>query len=100
MPMASLAACTASAAFECVDEGAVRMYLTPASGIAPSFRSRGAWCSNSYQAQFSTATREIAVSRMEALRVVAVRMERRREFLLQHGGKSVSQSVSQNESWS
>jgi hypothetical protein len=67
---------------ECVivDGGAVRTYLMPAIG-RPSWSAMGAWCSNSYQARFRTATRDIAVSLIEALSVVAVRMARRREFL-------------------
>lgn len=41
--------------------------------------------SHSYQALFSTATRQIAVSRTAVERVVRVRMEPRKEFLDRHG---------------
>ena len=41
----------------------------------------GEWDSHSYHALFSTATRQIAVSRTEVGRLVAVRMEPRNEFL-------------------
>jgi hypothetical protein len=68
---------------ECVtvEGGAVRTYFRPAMERPPSPRARGAWCSNSYQARLSTATREIAVSLIDVLRVVAVRTARRSEFL-------------------
>lgn len=41
----------------------------------------GEWDSHSYHALFSTATRQIAVSRTEVGRLVPVRMEPRKEFL-------------------
>jgi hypothetical protein len=42
----------------------------------------GEWDSHSYHALFSTATRDIAVSRIEIGRVVWVRIAPRKEFLV------------------
>lgn len=57
------------------------MYFRPGRGRSPGDRTRGAWCSNSYQALFRMATRVMAVSFMLSLRVVPVLMAPRKVFL-------------------
>lgn len=64
-----------------VPTGALKIACKPSSGSFPSLINIGAWCSHSYHALFSTATRHMALSRSEWDIDVPVRMAPRNEFL-------------------